>query len=74
MGARLTIAIKIADSANAILQRVNAFDQEKMHSNKDWHMRAHLGINPMVLDLSMEFALKAWFMFDYDKPKVKRSH
>lgn len=74
MGARLTTAIKIADSANAILQRVNAFDQEDMRSKKDWDMRAHLGIDPMLLGLSMELALKAWFVFDHDKPKVLRSH
>ncbi|MBL4644831.1 MAG: hypothetical protein COA52_11640 [Hyphomicrobiales bacterium] len=28
----------------------------------------------MLLALSMELALKAWFVFDYDTPEVIRSH
>lgn len=74
MSARLSIAIRIADSANALLQRVETFNQEDVHNNEEWDMRAHAGIEPMLLALSMELALKAWFVFDYDTPEVKRSH
>ena len=74
MSARLSIAIRIADSANAVLQRVEAFNQEDVLNNEEWNMRAHAGIEPMLLALSMELALKAWFVFDYDTPEVKRSH
>lgn len=74
MGARLTTAIKIAASANAILQRVEACDQEDQHNDEEWDMRAHMGIEPMLLALSMELALKAWFVFDHDTPEVVKSH
>ena len=74
MGARLTTAIRIGDSANAILQRVKAFDQEELRNNEEWDMRAHIGIEPMLLALSMELALKAWFVFDHDTPEVIRVH
>lgn len=74
MGARLTTAIKIAESANAILQRVKAFDPEAVRSNEDWDMRAHMGIDPMLLGLSMELALKAWYVFDHNKTEGMRVH
>lgn len=74
MSARLTIAIRIADSENAILQRVEAFDHDDATNKKEWDMRAHIGIDPILLALSMELALKAWFVFDYDTREVKKSH
>lgn len=74
MSGRLSIAIRIADSANAILQRVETFNQKDYRNNEEWNMSAHIGIEPMLLALSMELALKAWFVFDYDTPDVKRSH
>ncbi len=32
------------------------------------------GVEPMLLALSMELALKAWFVFDFDDPKTPRTH
>lgn len=74
MNAGLTIGITIADSATAILQRVEAFDKNNPQIPKDWNMGAHIGIDPMLLALSMELALKAWFVFDHNTVEVKRSH
>jgi hypothetical protein len=74
MSTRLTTAIKIADSANAVLQRVNSFDFETARSCKGWDLKAHIGIDPMLLALAMELALKAWYVFDHDTTKVIRSH
>tara|TARA_R110002051_G_scaffold153904_1_gene226232 strand:+ start:3494 stop:4015 length:522 start_codon:yes stop_codon:yes gene_type:complete len=74
MSAGLTIGVKIADSAAAILQRVKAFDQGNPQFPEEWDIGAHIGIDPMLLALSMELALKAWFVFDHNTPKVKRSH
>lgn len=74
MSAGLTTGIIIADAATAILQRVQAFDKEDLRNPEEWNMRAHIGINPMLLAFSMELALKAWFVFDYDKPEAKRGH
>ena len=33
-----------------------------------------MGVEPMLLALSMELALKAWFVFDFDDPKHSKSH
>ena len=33
-----------------------------------------MGVEPMLLALSMELALKAWFVFDFDNPKHSMSH
>lgn len=74
MSARLSIAIRIAESAKAVLQRVETFNRDDVLNNEEWNMRAHAGIEPMLLALSMELALKAWFVFDFDNPEVKRSH
>lgn len=74
MSAALTIGIRIADSANAILQRVEAFDHENLQNNEEWDMRAHIGIEPMLLALSMELALKAWYVLDQNKPKGIKGH
>lgn len=74
MGARLTIGIKIADSATAILQRVQAFDTSGIKSPEEWDMGAHIGINPTLLAFSMELALKAWFVLDHDTLEIKRGH
>lgn len=60
MNAGLTIGVKIADAATAILQRVEAFDQNNPQLPEGWDMRAHIGIDPMLLALSMELAFKAW--------------
>jgi len=74
MGARLTTAIRIADSAHAVLQRVQAFDQEDFRKKHEWDLRSQMAIDPMLLALSMELALKAWFVFDHDTTKVIRTH
>lgn len=33
-----------------------------------------IGVEPMLLALSMELALKAWFVIDFDDPKHSKSH
>ncbi len=74
MSAGLTIGVKIADSATALLQRVKAFNEENSRLPEEWDMSAHIGINPMLLALSMELALKAWYVFDHDTPEAKWGH
>lgn len=37
-------------------------------------LKEHSGIEPMLLALSMEFALKAWFVWDHNTLKTKRIH
>lgn len=67
----LTIGVKLADSATAILQRVEAFNKDNPQLPKDWDLTAHIGINPMLLAFSMELALKAWHVFDHDTSKAR---
>jgi hypothetical protein len=74
MSAGLTIGVQIADAATAILQRVQAFDETDLRNTEEWNLKAHIGINPMLLAFAMELALKAWFVFDYNKPEAKRGH
>lgn len=33
-----------------------------------------MGVEHMLLALSMELALKAWFVFDFDDPRHSKSH
>lgn len=37
------------------------------------HMK-EMGVEHMLLALSMELALKAWFVFDFDDPRHSKSH
>lgn len=74
MSHRLTTAIRICDAAKAILSKTRSFPGEAS-SDHDvvLHMK-EMGVEPMLLALAMELALKAWFVFDFDDPKHSRSH
>lgn len=74
MSARLTTAIRIFEAARSILRKTQSFPEQEFNNPEKWHEHEHVGVEPMLLALSMELALKAWFVFDYDDPKVKRSH
>ena len=71
MSHRLTTAIKIGDAARAILNKTKRFPEPKF---EDRSKHEHVGVEPMLLALSMELALKAWIVFDYNKPKYPGSH
>jgi len=74
MSARLSTAIKIGDAARAILLKTKSFPDQRFDEVEDWADREHVGVEPMLLALSMELVLKAWFVFDYDDPNVVKSH
>lgn len=71
MSASLTTAIRIGDAAKAILRKTKQFPDKSFLGNEE---REHLGVEPILLALSMELALKAWIVFDHDDPKVIKSH
>lgn len=74
MSARLSTAIRIGEAAKAILRKTQTFpDREFVHDEARVE-REHIGVEPMLLALSMELALKAWFVFDYHNPDVIKSH
>lgn len=74
MSHRLTTAIRICDTAKAILRKTQSipgngsFDKDGILDMKE------IGVEPMLLALGMELALKAWFVFDFDDPKHSKSH
>lgn len=75
MSHRLTTAIRIAESAKAILRKTKSFPQMEAAEDRDgMGALADIGVEPMLLALSMELALKAWFVFDFDDSDVIKTH
>ncbi|MGO7015427.1 hypothetical protein [Rhizobium leguminosarum] len=74
MSARLSTAIRIGEAARAIFRKTRSFPDRGFGEYADLRESNHIGVEPMLLALSMELALKAWFVFDYDNPKVAKSH
>ncbi len=71
MSARLTTAIRIGEAARGVLHKTKRFPAPDFD---DLGKHQHVGVEPMLLALSMELALKAWFVFDYDNPEPAKSH
>ena len=71
MSIRLTKAVKIYKEAKALHAKVTRF-----HSNElgEYDHEAHIGVEPMLLALSMELALKAWCVFDRNELRFKKCH
>lgn len=57
---RMTLAIKMADAAEAILERVRLALKEPFHLR----VKDCAGIDPMLLALATEILLKAWITWD----------
>lgn len=57
---RMTTAIKMADAAEAILERVRMAVNDPKYQT----MPNSIGIDPMLLALAMELLLKAWITWD----------
>ncbi len=74
MSARLSTAIRIGEAAKAIFRKTQSFPNREFGTHADLIESEHVGVEPMLLALSMELALKAWFVFDFDDPKVAKSH
>lgn len=74
MSARLTTAIRIGDAAQAILRKTKTFPTNGFGEGADHTDYDHIGVEPMLFALAMELALKAWFVFDHDDPKVPKTH
>ncbi|UOK71861.1 hypothetical protein [Ancylobacter polymorphus] len=75
MSARLTTAIRLGEAAKAILRKTQSFPDLSFREPEELDEHEHVGVEPMLLALSMELALKAWAVFDHDDPKVMlKSH
>lgn len=75
MSPRLSTAIRICDAATAILRKTQSVPEIDLGGDgESWSEREHIGVEPMLLALSMELALKAWYAFDYDVSDPKKGH
>ncbi|ODT68573.1 MAG: hypothetical protein ABS75_20110 [Pelagibacterium sp. SCN 63-23] len=74
MSARLATAIRIYDAARSILRKTLTFEDSGFAQSDDWEEYNHIGVEPMLLALSMELALKAWLVFDINDAKRIQSH
>lgn len=74
MASGLSTAIKIAEASRAILRKTQSFPGEAFHTGEDRSEDNHIGVEPILLALSMELALKAWIVLDNDDPKVIKKH
>lgn len=74
MSARLSTAIRIGDVAKAILRKTRTFPNGELGEHAAGSDLKDIGVEPMLLALSMELALKAWFVFDFDDPEHSWSH
>ncbi|MBB5274409.1 hypothetical protein HNR26_000447 [Rhizobium rosettiformans] len=73
MSERLTTAVKMGISARQILNKARTFPDANV-KNPFGLDGSHIGVEPMLLALSMELALKAWYVFDYDKTRKRWYH
>lgn len=75
----LSKSIEIAASSKALLLHVQGMAPMEAKASPEEFcgsslLKAQIGISPMLLALSMEFALKAWIVYDQKKPNVPRDH
>ncbi|MBC2775327.1 hypothetical protein H6M51_20920 [Rhizobium sp. AQ_MP] len=74
MSERLTTAVRMGIGARQILNKTRTFPDAEVRNPFGSDM-PHIGVEPMLLALAMELALKAWYVFDYDKiPKKRWTH
>ena len=73
MSERLTTAVRMGVGARQILNKTRTFSDGE--AARPFGLDgAHIGVEPMLLALSMELALKAWYVFDHDKTKKRWTH
>jgi hypothetical protein len=70
---RLSLAVRIGESATALLKSVQIRD-DKNFLGDHGPDGGHVGVEPILLALSMELALKAWWAFDHDSQGIPKTH
>ncbi len=71
--AGLSTGVKLEQYARAMLKQVLSME-DSSQSGGPLSERVHVGVEPMLLALAMEFALKAWFVWDHDRHDPVRTH
>lgn len=73
MSKRLTTAVRMGIGARQILNKTRTFPDAEV-KNPFAPDGGHIGVEPMLLALSMELALKAWYVFDHDSVPRRWTH
>lgn len=73
MFAGLSTGVKLEQYARSMLKQVLSMEDDPRVDHTQ-HERVHIGVEPMLLALAMEFALKAWFVWDHDRHDPIRTH
>lgn len=71
--AGLSTGVMLEQYARSILKQVSSIG-ENPHATGNRREPVHIGVEPMLLALAMEFALKAWFVWDHDRHNPIRTH
>lgn len=71
--AGLSTGVKLEQYARSILKQVLSISDESQEKSGP-NERVHFGVEPMLLALAMEFALKAWFAWDHDRHDPIKTH
>ena len=70
----MSLGVSLGEYANSLLHQAKNFDKDKDFEESDFINYIHIGIEPMLLALSMELALKAWYAFESDCVSPVRTH
>lgn len=68
---RQSIAIKMANAADALIKRVREATPGMFPDPSKARLSSELGIDPMMLALAMELALKAWITLDQGTKTIR---
>lgn len=68
---RLTIATRMAETADALAARVRSTRKGLFREQSKTSALGEAGIDPMLLALAMELALKAWITLDQGTKKIR---
>ncbi|WP_282060075.1 hypothetical protein [Roseobacter litoralis] len=71
--AGLSTGVKLEQYARSMLKQVLSM-QDGAQRHDLSQERVHIGVEPMLLALAMEFALKAWFVWDHDRHDPVKTH
>lgn len=69
----LSLGVRISRSAEALLRSAQKLDDTALLTKAGLE-DGHIGAEPVLYALSMELALKAWWVFDHNSKKVPRTH
>ena len=70
----MSLGVSLGEYANSLLHQAKNFDKDEGFEESAYMDYIHIGIKPMLLALSMELALKAWYAFENDCVSPVKTH